>query len=210
MDFIFGSCMALSPLLFLIVSYDIACQWATNIAQRMAHWPAAIAPNPGAKIMPLIPKLHEPGHKKKGHELYSFNFAPGVGMTDGECIERIWSGHNALGNATKTQGPGSQHDVLDDRFGFWNWQKYAGMGEFSVIWYWCIGLIFLIAGTMLMRRYRSAIHERNVQAEGHRGFTATLPEELVAKWGEMCVAWELAPYPKKDVKNPYETSGICQ
>jgi hypothetical protein len=35
-----------------------------------------------------------------------------------------------LGNATKTQGPGSRHDVLDNHFGFWNWLKYNTMGNY--------------------------------------------------------------------------------
>lgn len=210
MDYVFGSSMPLSPLLFIVASYDIACQWFTNLAQRMTRWPAEIIPSQGIKVMPLIPKLHEPGHKKKGHELYSFNFAPGVGMTDGECIERIWSSHNALGNATKTQGPGSRHDVLDDHFGFWNWQKYSGMGEHSADWPAYAVLTLTAPGVTLMRRYRSAIRERNIQVEGHRGFTATVPEVLTTKWERMCVAWEAAPHPKKEVKNPYQTSGICK
>lgn len=129
MDYVFGSTLPLSSLLFVVISYDIACQWFTNLFKRMAHWPDAIKSKATGNVAPLIPKLHEPGHKKKNHQQYSFNFAPGVGMTDGECIERIWAGHNALGNSTKTQGPGSRHDVLDDHFGFWNWLKYAGMGR---------------------------------------------------------------------------------
>lgn len=191
MDYIVGSSLRLAAALLVILSYDIACQWFANLAQRILHWPAGIQLPPKMTTVPLIPKLHEPGHKKKNHEQYSYNFAPGVGLTDGECPERIWAGHNALGNATKTQGPGSRHDVLDDHFGFWNWQKYSGMGA------------------TLMRRYRSAVRERNVQVEGHRGFTATLPPELVAQWEAMCVKWETTPHPRK-VKNPYDTPGACE
>jgi len=94
-----------------------------------AYWPDEIKPKAGIEIRPAIPKLHEPAHEHVGHEQYSFNYAVGVGKTDGECPERIWAAHNALGNSMKTQGPGSRHDVLDDHFGFWNWEKYISMGE---------------------------------------------------------------------------------
>lgn len=190
MDYIVGSALRYSALLLVILSYDIACQWYKNLAERMGTWPESIKFPDRMQTKPLIPKLHEPGHKKKNHEQYSFNFAPGVGHTDGECPERIWAHHNALGNATKTQGPGSRQDVLDDHFGFWNWQKYTGMGA------------------TLMRRYKAAIRDRNLQVEGHRGFTATLPEELVEEWEAMCEAWERSPSSKL-IKNPYATDGSC-
>jgi hypothetical protein len=64
----------------------------------------------------------------EGHEEFSCNYGPGLGLTDCEGPEQIWAGHNALGNAMKMQGPGSRQDVLDDHFGFWNWQKYITMG----------------------------------------------------------------------------------
>ncbi|KAK0211417.1 hypothetical protein IW262DRAFT_1450620 [Armillaria fumosa] len=92
-------------LLWVIISYDIACQ-----------------------ITPLILKFHEPGHKVEEHEQFSFNLAEGVGLSDGECPEWIWVGHNALGNSTKTAGPGTWQDLIDDHLGFWNWVKYCCMG----------------------------------------------------------------------------------
>lgn len=60
-----------------------------------------------------------------------------------------------------------------------------------------------------MRRYRAAVYERNIQVEGHRGFTATLSEELVERWEELCVAWERDCFPKQS-ENPYTTDGICK
>ncbi|KAK0209697.1 hypothetical protein IW262DRAFT_1302151 [Armillaria fumosa] len=62
--------------------------------------------NPDIRITPLVLKFHEPGHKVEEHEQFSFNLAEGVGLSDGECPEQIWAGHNALGNSTKTVGPG--------------------------------------------------------------------------------------------------------
>jgi len=108
-----------------------------------------------------------------------------------ETPERVWAGHNGLGNSTKTQGPGGRHDVLDDHFGFWNWLKYIGIGK------------------TLMSQYKAALVERNLQVEGHRGLTSSLDNELVEKWEAMCVAWEEDPYPKS-CENPYVTKGLCE
>lgn len=60
-----------------------------------------------------------------------------------------------------------------------------------------------------MRKYKIAIRERNVQVEGHRGFTETLPPRLVADWERMCQIWDAAEYPKK-VENPFVNVGLCK
>jgi Kyakuja-Dileera-Zisupton transposase len=198
MDYIFGaavtyiilSAIQLTVMLTILISYDIACQWFKNIHQRIEnHWPEEIKPPPSLNLIPAIPKLHEPmHHDTRGtvdHEVYSLNYVPGVGASDCECPERFWSGHNALGNSTKTQGPGSRHDDLDDHFNFWNWQKYIGMGR------------------TLQRRYKRAVADRNIQVEGHRGLTSSLDQELVAKWELLCVEWEMDSYPKKKT-SPYK------
>ncbi|KDR69912.1 hypothetical protein GALMADRAFT_47993, partial [Galerina marginata CBS 339.88] len=147
-----------------------------------------LALGPATTLIPAIPKLHEPMHGTKDHEVYSLNFIPGVGFSDFETPERFWSAHNALGNSTKTQGPGSRQDVLDDHFGFWNWLKYVGLGK------------------TLMRRYKQAVGLRNIHLEGHRGLTACMDPEQVEVWEAVCVAWEADIFPKK-AKNPYRTAG---
>ena len=131
MDFAVGSAMRFVLVLLIILSYDIACHWFVNLASRIQeHWPPEIKPWPGVTLIPLIPKLHEKGHtQSKGHEQFSCNLCKGIGHTDGECPERIWSAHNAVSNATKTMGPGSRQDVLDDHFGHWNYEKYVSMGK---------------------------------------------------------------------------------
>ena len=127
---------------------------------------------------------------EKSSQKFSLNFIPGVGQSDMETLERVWAGHNGLGNLTKTQGPGGRQDVLDDHFRFWNWLKYVGMGK------------------TLISRYKAALAERNRQVEGHQGLTNSLDSGIVEKWELMCIAWEECDYPKKG-KNPYATSGTC-
>lgn len=176
-------------LLLLLVSYDIVCQWFVNLSRRMNdHWPESIKMPPFAKLVPAIPKLHEPMHSTE-HQMYSLNYIPGVGESDCECPERFWGPHNILGNATKTQGPGSRQDVLDDHFNFWNWLKYTGLG------------------VRLAKKYKAAVAERNIQGEAHRGLTASLETGVAEKWEKICRDWEEDEYPKKK-KNPYRTEGL--
>ena len=145
MDYIFGIVLRIVMVHLLLISYDIACQWFINLFKRMEeHWPDEIKPMRPIKLIPAIPKLHEPMHGATGHQVYSLNYIPGIGHSDCECPERVWAPHNALGNSTKTQGPGSRHDVLDDHFGFWNWQKYIGLGA------------------TLLRKYKAALADRNI------------------------------------------------
>lgn len=193
MDYTFGSAIHLCLLPLILISYDIACQWFVNLFKRMnEHWPDKIKPNPNTDFLPAIPKLHEPMHGKANHQMYSLNYIPGVGNSDCKVPKRIWAPHNALGNSTKTQGPGSRHDVIDDHFAFWNWLKKASLG------------------TTLMKRYKAAVAERNTQAEGHRGLTSSLDPTQVKVWETMCITWEEAIYPKKGVKNPYQMDGLSE
>jgi hypothetical protein len=210
MDYIFGSTIKDSELLEIDISYDVSCQWFINVLQHIiSQWSEQIKLNPWLVLRPLIPKLHEPGHQKAGHEEFSFNFAPGVGLMDGECPECIWVEHNALRNATKTQGPGSRHDVLDDHFGFWNWLKYSSMGKHNPQSCSFYSHLVVIVGSTLMGKYKAAIQDRNIQVEAHRGLTATIPLELVMEWETMCHKWDADSFPKK-ARSPYQHDSVCK
>ncbi|THU81370.1 hypothetical protein K435DRAFT_873405 [Dendrothele bispora CBS 962.96] len=89
------------------------------------HWPKEIRPRHRLNIVPAIGKFHEPAHLQKNHQQYSLNLIKGVGMTDGEGSERIWSAHNAVSYSTRPMAPGTRHDILDDHFVAWNWLKLS-------------------------------------------------------------------------------------
>ena len=154
------------------------------------YWPDDLKVPSTTQLIPVIPKLNEPMHKRANHEMFSLNFIPGVGKSDLETPERVWSAHNGLGNSTKTQRPGGRHDVLDDYFSFWNWLKYIGLGK------------------TLMTKYKAAIAEHNIQVEGHRGLTESIDPRLVAKWEKLCMEWEGDSFPKTK-PNSYHTEGFC-
>lgn len=129
MDYIFGPSSTLfAGLLQVIISYNIACQWFVNLGDCMAKWPTEISNVGGATLTPTIPKFHEPAYKQENHQEFSCNLIKGMAASDCEVPEWIWGPHNALGNSMKMMGPGSHYDILDNNFGFWNWQKYISMG----------------------------------------------------------------------------------
>ncbi|SJL08347.1 uncharacterized protein ARMOST_11710 [Armillaria ostoyae] len=185
MDFVFASTLQNFMMLLLrVISYDIACQWFVNLYECMNGWPSNLRINGPLKLQPVIPKFHEPAHKVEKHHKFSCNLVKGLGNCDCEGPECIWGGHNNLGNSMKMMGPGSRHDVLNDHFGFWNWQKYVGIGK------------------SLICKYKAATEERNMQVEEHRGLSANLLTHLVAQWDLLCEVWEDDTFPKT-VENPF-------
>lgn len=123
---------ALLPLLPLLLSYDIICQWVKNVMERFSSdtFPDRLrVPIPTTKVQYLVPKYHFNGHKEENHNRYSFNLVRGVGRTDGEEIERTWFRHNAIATSTREMGPGSRHDTLDDHFGWNNFLKTIKLGK---------------------------------------------------------------------------------
>ncbi|PBK83211.1 hypothetical protein ARMGADRAFT_1038012 [Armillaria gallica] len=118
-----------AELLLVIISYDIVCQWFINLDNHMKDWPSELGTVPENMILtPAILKFHELVHKQENHQEFSCNLIKGMGLLDCEVPEWIWGPNNPLSNLTKTMGPRSQQDVLDNNFGMWNWQKYTGMG----------------------------------------------------------------------------------
>ncbi|PPR05446.1 hypothetical protein CVT24_007945, partial [Panaeolus cyanescens] len=192
MDYIFVSGIRnFLDLTVILISYDIACQWFINFRSRIAqpNWPENLKRPDGIKLVPAIPKLHEPMHKQDNHQGYSLNHVKGAGNTDGEGLERIWGPHNAVGKVTQGASPGTRLLIIDIHFGWWNWLKYIGLG------------------LMLFHRYRAAVATRNIQREAHDSFTKNIKAEVVASWTNMCETWDEDESVPKQAKNPFDTEG---
>jgi hypothetical protein len=130
MDYMFYQSLKETGLLSYIVSYDIVCQWSIHLEERMKKidqyfWIFA-ADNVNAMF--LVPKFHLPAHIPRCRSVFSHNYAPGVGRSDGEAPERGWAKINPLAPSTREMGPGTRRDTLDYHFGDSNWQKVTGLG----------------------------------------------------------------------------------
>lgn len=110
---------------YLLVSYDIACQYSKNIVQcfmnKFPNQPELAQAMQRAIF--AVPKLHVQGHKDDCQYRYSLNFIEGARRMAGELIETAWAHANKDGPSTCEMNPGHQHDVLNDVYGFWNWLK---------------------------------------------------------------------------------------
>lgn len=200
MDYIYlSACLGLCVSL-LVTSYDIACQWGTNFRQRMESFPQFLQLNFLFVVLKyLIPKFHLPGHGLACQSLFSFNLTRGVGRTDGEGIERLWSTTNGCAGSTKEMGPGARHDTLDDHFGDWNWRLLVGMGKelFPFIPFF---VDLLPKGTSFTRKLQEAIPERNKHKEVFSKLSSSLSSKVVQEWSKMLQDWEA----DNSKPNPYE------
>ena len=85
MDYLFFSSIAGTRLNKIVISYDIACQWGKHLRDRLQYTiPRNLHPPPDTDFEVFVPKFHLPAHKPECHAPYSFNYAPGVGRTEGE------------------------------------------------------------------------------------------------------------------------------
>lgn len=107
-----------------VTSYDIMCQWSTNLRKRLEDIPVKNAKRLDDKIVArVVPKFHLAAHKEDCRINFSLNYEPGVGRSDMEGPERTWFGLQG-GGSMKDQGPGYWSDSMDDKFGHWNWQLW--------------------------------------------------------------------------------------
>ena len=87
MDFIFASAIAGIKVLWLIISYNIACQWFVNLFARMENWPKRLRFPSDTRIRAVIPKLHFRSHEDKGHAQHCLHWTLGAGLCDCEGPE---------------------------------------------------------------------------------------------------------------------------
>ncbi|KDQ25249.1 hypothetical protein PLEOSDRAFT_1045089, partial [Pleurotus ostreatus PC15] len=157
----------------IVVSYDIACQWSTNLGQRSATYPPElVAYSNRLSVRYLVPKFHLYAHRTECQINYSFNLTPHVGRTDGESPERGWAAMNPVASSTKEMGPGSRRDTLDDHFGDYNWRKV------------------IMLHTVMLRKVQDAVKMRAEHTGNFLAFSASLPAASVQAFSKMVHDWE--------------------
>jgi hypothetical protein len=129
MDYIIMSALIGFTLLWLTLSYDIACQWKVRLPERMKKLPDAMQlPLDDIKLQCALPVWHASSHNGDCKDANSLSFKEGVGKSDGEGVERTWSVLNPAAYATKDAGRGQRADTLDDRLDNHNFLKNVGQG----------------------------------------------------------------------------------
>ncbi|KAJ7152679.1 hypothetical protein C8R43DRAFT_886109 [Mycena crocata] len=178
MDFILASALFNTIIFYLILSYDIACQYGRNFFSRMQKLPADFQPKVNEKeerVWFKVPNFHLPAHKSPCHSPFSFHWMWGAGRTHGETVEQNWEFTNGAAASTKMMGMGSRHSTLEDLFGFHNWRRLVSWRE------------------IFRTRMAENVKEGQVHREAFEAFDAALYEEapeMVKKWRQWVTEWE--------------------
>ncbi|KAF8145909.1 hypothetical protein K438DRAFT_1629288, partial [Mycena galopus ATCC 62051] len=190
MDFLLFGALLNVVIMFLVVSYDVACQYSKNVWKRMPNLPSKYHLNsdPG-DVRWLIPNFHLPAHKKGCHSAFSFHWLWGGGRTHGETVEQNWEFLNGIAGATKLMGLGARHTALEGLFSFHNWRR-------------------LIAHRRLLKqRMAEGIKEGRTHAAAFDAFNdglAALQEVNVAEWKVWVDKWERESHEENAKESPYE------
>ncbi|KAJ7088015.1 hypothetical protein B0H15DRAFT_922918 [Mycena belliarum] len=163
-------------MLYVVLSYDIACQYSKNFWARMKKLPESMHLNiPEENMWWKVPNFHLPPHKPPCQSAYSFHYMWGAGMSHGEGVEQNWSFSNGAAASTKLMGPGSRHGTLEDIFGFHNYDRQLAMHR-------------VLAKRLAVNLKEGAKHRAALDA-----FTAGLEVERaeeVAEWKGLVAKWE--------------------
>ncbi|KAH8106476.1 hypothetical protein DFH11DRAFT_1691850 [Phellopilus nigrolimitatus] len=190
MDYIFLASIIGIFVNWLLVSYDISCQWIKNLSSRVSEYPPDMQESYRHVVLTsVVPKFHLNAHGKACQGPFSLNFLKWSARTDGEGIERGWSHINPVATSTREMGPGFRHDTIDDHWSAWNWHKITGLGA------------------LLFRKLKEAVEESNVYRKQHNNFTATFKTSEIHEWQKMVDSWQNDPH---NLPNPYAEPAVAK
>ncbi|KAG6835107.1 hypothetical protein H0H93_004796 [Arthromyces matolae] len=175
MDFLFFSTILPFWLPWIILCYDIVCQYSKRFWERESALPDWLRFKEKTQMGWAVPKFHLPPHKPECHGPFSLFYMHGVGRTDGEGVERNWSWLNGAASSTSQMGPGSRHDTLDDFMGFLNFKKTVDYGD------------------SLLRKLIRAVPDSILHYQAFEVFTESLQKEHkreVLEWQREVMEWE--------------------
>ncbi|KAF7292950.1 CxC2 domain-containing protein [Mycena indigotica] len=132
-----------------------------------------------------LPVWHAEAHDPKCRIQFALRYLLGVGKTDGESTERLWSLLNPASWSTKEMGEGARHDVLEDKIDLINFEKNRSMGR------------------TLARRLIVAVAERQRQGIEFQELDDSVPKKKRREWAKMMDAW----YKDNTQTNPFEVQG---
>ncbi|KAK7053871.1 CxC2 domain-containing protein [Favolaschia claudopus] len=182
MDYILLSSVLGITAMYLAISYDIACQWRIKFPLRLKEMPEKLRLDLASiTVLFALPVWHAAAHERTCQVQNSLSYTVGVGRTDGEGVERVWSRLNPLAWATREKGRGGRADAIEDEVDFLNFEKNINLGM------------------TLPRKLVVAIDERDRQVAGFQQVDETLEEETREEWQSVIDCWQR----DRTSKNPY-------
>jgi hypothetical protein len=176
MDFILFSALLNTIILYLILSYDIACQYSKKFWAQMTGLPTAMHIDMSrVSVWFKVPNFHMLGHRDPCHSPFSFHWMWGAGVTDGEDVEQNWDFTNGAAGSTKMMGPGARHAFLEGLFGFHNWMRTVSYRK--------------VFAQQLARDLKEAKRHKDT-FDAFSAVIGSEQPELLAKWKGWVKDWE--------------------
>lgn len=136
MDYSFAqACARIAPeVREVVVMYDVMCQWHKHLNERIQASPSlrrCFQLHPDFSIVKGIGLFHVHGHQEQCFARYAPDFIPGIGQTEGEIIETLWSIINDVSRGCRGMTAAHRQEMLDDHMNDSNWMKMIRMSMFS-------------------------------------------------------------------------------
>ncbi|KAF9491485.1 hypothetical protein BDN71DRAFT_1398280, partial [Pleurotus eryngii] len=130
MDFILFQSILNLPFCWLLLSYDIVCQYSHNLFQRMKQLPSSLQlPERLTKQFSfVIPKFHLYSHGMQCQLCYSGNLLQWSVQSDLKDPEHWWVQINLVSMLTNLMSPWSCCEIINDHTRGWNWCKIIQFG----------------------------------------------------------------------------------
>lgn len=221
MDFVFLSAILNIILLYIFISYDIACQWSVNLLRRAKLFPPVLGSILDRVQLTFgIPKFHLPAHGSKCRSKFSLNFVDNWARVDGEGIERVWSFLNGFAPASREMARGARHDFLDYQVGSMNFRKVVELGKIvkRTGYLDLTNLFFITKGSNLQERLEDAgegIELHKKAFEDLRSACNVVDPGITDKWDEIIASWQKNrtikpdPYQEDETRKLDHIQTIC-
>ncbi|KAJ7678410.1 hypothetical protein B0H17DRAFT_1236048 [Mycena rosella] len=191
MDFILLSAVLNTIIFYLILSYDIACQYGKNFWMRVAAMPPEFHISlPASRMWFKVPNFHLLPHKPPCHSPFSFHWMWGAGRTHGETVEQNWEFTNDAAASTKMMGLGTRASTLEDLLSFHNWRRLVAWRD------------------LLRKKMKENVREGQIHRDTFDAFNAALEEqapELVANSKGWVAEWESRQH-TDGTESPFEVA----
>jgi hypothetical protein len=133
--------------------YDIGCAFTKTLASSSLGRRAR-----ELHLRLLTGAFHGHSHHRGCQLDYHPQYIKGIGLTDAEGCERIFSASNAIASGTRHASKFHRHQAIEEHFAFWDEDKYAALSECLVQFGTGQSLTHpRLLGTFLHNHYREAL-----------------------------------------------------
>lgn len=109
-------------------AYDIGCTFAKTL-ETSSLGPVAAELN----LRMMVGSFHGHAHNRRCQLDWHPMYITGIGRTEGEGCEQVFSSSNDLARATRHASHFHRHQAIEDHFIFWNQDKYASLSKWRCL-----------------------------------------------------------------------------